>query len=216
MVIEAFPSVEDADEYGLLAMGGDLEVESLLLAYRSGIFPWPVFDKRVITWFAPPERTVLFLKDFKIPKSVQKLRAANKFSFAIDKNCPEVIRRCAASKTRREKGSWITSRMIEGYINLHHAGYCHSVECYEGDELVGGLYGVSIGGTFAGESMFYDRSGASKLSLCYLVEHLQERGATWIDCQQMTPLLASFGAVEISRDEFMQLLPTALGNKALF
>ena len=216
MTVLEFPSVEEADEDGVLCVGGDLEVESLLLAYRSGIFPWPVSAKYPIVWFAPPKRALLFLDDVHISRSLARKRD-DTCTFHIDRDFPEVIRACAAAKNRRlGPGTWITPAMVEAYIELHRRGWCHSVECWIDGELAGGLYGVSIGKFFAGESMFYRKPNASKLALWYLTEWLREQGAEWIDCQQLTPLLKSFGAREVSRAEFMELLRTAVESPPLF
>ncbi|MFN8391729.1 MAG: leucyl/phenylalanyl-tRNA--protein transferase [Bdellovibrionota bacterium] len=211
MTISAFPPVDDADEDGLLCVGGDLEVDSLLLAYRSGIFPWPVSTDCPLVWFAPPTRAVLFLDQVHISRSLMRARERSGFTFSIDSQCENVIRNCARSKNRgKQRGTWIIPQMIKAYSALHRAGWCHSVECLDGDRLVGGLYGVSIGDMFAGESMFYLEPNASKLALWHLITHLQERNVPWLDCQQLTPLLASFGAVEIPRKQFMGLLGEAV------
>ncbi len=218
MVIAQFPPLESADHNGLLAVGGDLEVESLILAYRSGIFPWPVYQDGPIPWFAPPKRAVLFLKDFHVPRSLRRLRTKMTYSFAFNRDFSQVIRQCSSVGNRSEgERTWITPQVIAAYTELHRLGYCHSVECYDGSELIGGLYGVSIGLMFAGESMFHKQENASKLCLCALVDHLREREVEWIDCQQMTPLFESFGAVEIERAEFMKLLEPAVNtNVKLF
>jgi len=215
MAIEAFPNVELADEYGLLAIGGDLEVESLLLAYQSGIFPWPMSEIDEIPWFSPPERALIFFSELKISKSLAKRRKKCGFNFKIDADFEKVIGECRASKTRKEVGqSWITDEMESAYLALHRAGHAHCVACYNKEEqLVGGIYGVSINGMFAGESMFYHEPDASKLSLWYLIEHLQSKGATWLDCQQLTPLVEKFGAKEIPRSQFLKLLDEALDQQ---
>ena len=206
MVIKAFPSPDTADEYGLVAIGGDLDVESLVLAYSSGIFPWPVADEAVLTWFSPPERAVLFLDRVRVSKSLGKEFQQTTLKFFIDKDTEKVIQECASLTNRKEDGTWITNEIRKAYVAFHKAGYCHSVSCYDGEELVGGLYGVSINGMFAGESLFYRKPNASKLCLLYLIEYLRQKGVRWIDCQQMTPLLESFGAVELSREEFLDML----------
>lgn len=215
MVIEAFPPVELADEYGLLAIGGDLDVESLLLAYSNSIFPWPIQDFDEIPWFSPPLRAVIFFSELKIPKSLKKRRRNCGFRFTIDQDFPAVIDACRASNTRKRSGeTWITAAMQTAYINLHRAGFAHSLECYnQHAELVGGIYGVGINGMFAGESMFYRESDASKLALWQLIEHLQQRGATWLDCQQLTPLVEQFGAREIPRQDFLELLDEAIDKE---
>lgn len=215
MAIERFPPVEYADEHGLLALGGDLEVESLLLAYSSGIFPWPLGGGalREIPWFAPPMRGVLFLKDYSPPRSLRKAERRGGFELRVNTAFRDVITNCAVANNRPgQRGSWITRHMVSAYTELHQAGYAHSIECFVGEELVGGLYGVGIGGMFAGESMFYRQPNASKLALNYLVEILRARGSEWIDCQQLTPFFSSLGAVEIERNRFMGLLREAVSR----
>lgn len=222
MVIAEFPDPEDSDESGLLAIGGDLEVDSLLLAYSSGIFPWPL-NEEILTWFSPPRRAVLHLTKLHISRSLRRALNSNKFEFAIDCNCPEVIRQCRLAGNRRtgkgnpQSGTWITADMQDAYIALHKAGYCHSAESYENGELVGGLYGVSIGAMFAGESMFFKRPDASKVAFARFAVHLRESGAEWLDCQVMTPLFEAFGAEEIEREEFLGMLKNAIrSDRALF
>jgi leucyl/phenylalanyl-tRNA--protein transferase len=222
MPIAQFPPVEEADDSGLLGIGGDVSVPSLLLAYQSGIFPWPIIDDDVLAWFAPPERSLLFLEEFHIPRSLQKERKKSSFQFTIDRAFDQVIHACSQaenrydSKGRPQNGTWITEEMVAGYQAFHQAGYAHSVECWDGSDLVGGLYGVSVGGMFAGESMFHKKSNASKLALLFLVDFLKEHSVPWIDCQVMTPLFESFGARDISRDAFMRLLKTSLSKPAPF
>ena len=215
MAISRFPPVDSADEDGLLAVGGDLDVDSLLLAYRNGIFPWPA-GEHLLAWFSPPVRAVLFLEDFHISKSLEKKVKKEAYTLCINRDTPSVIRACAkASNRKRQRGTWITGEMIEAYIHFHTAGYCHSVECYLGNSLVGGLYGVCINGFFAGESMFHTESDASKICLVHLVHTLKSRGFTWLDCQVMTPLLETFGACEVSRGAFLDLLEESLKQKSV-
>lgn len=215
MVITAFPPVSEANEYGLLGVGGDLEIESLVLAYRSGVFPWPVFQEDVLTWFAPPLRALLFFDRFHISRSLQKRLRSTTLRYSFDTAFPQVIERCASAKNRKgQAGTWISPEICQAYIQLHGAGYAHSIECWNGSQLVGGVYGVAIGQMFAGESMFHSETDASKLALCWLVEHLSKQGVTWLDCQQLTPLLESFGAEEVSREDFMELLATAVNQPA--
>lgn len=209
-MIEAFPPVELADEYGLLAVGGDLEVPSLLLAYRSGIFPWPIEGIREIPWFSPPERFLLFFSDLRISRSLRKAIKGCRYTLSADLAFERVIRACAKVRRKDQRGSWITDRMVRAYCDLHRAGYAHSIECWDGAELVGGLYGVGIGGMFAGESMFYLRPYASQFALIGLIGVLQRRGSPWIDCQQETPFFAGFGARAVPREEFLALLRTRL------
>lgn len=213
MAILEFPPVDFADADGLLAVGGDLDVESLLLAYRSGIFPWPVDDEH-LTWFAPSRRAVIFVKDFSISKSLRRELRRNEYRFAFNENFEQVIRECAEIKNRgRQTGTWITEDIVTAYSEMQSAGFAHSIECYYEDELVGGLYGVAIGGMFAGESMFYRRSNASKLALWHAIEHLENKGVKWMDCQVINPFLKSLGAVTIDRVEYMTLLEEALAKQ---
>ncbi len=215
MVIARFPPVDLADEYGILGVGGDVEVETLLNAYRSGIFLWPVKEGQLV-WFAPPNRAILRLKDFIPSASLVKERKRSGYSFRINTAFEEVVAACAEWRNRKgQKGTWITADVIKGYTALHYAGHCHSVECYYKDLLVGGLYGVSIGHMFAGESMFHRRPNASKLALWFLIDYLKERGIEWIDCQNMTDFLKQLGAIEISRDEFMKMLKESLSNQMM-
>ena len=210
MPILQFPPLETADEHGLIAIGGDLEVESLLLAYRNGIFPWPIHSD-ILSWFAPPMRAVLFFNQFHISRSLKKFRSNSDWEIKIDNDFDTVIRECAKIINRpTQSGTWITPQIIESYSRLHSAGFAHSIECYEGSDLVGGVYGVCINGFFAAESMFYRKPNASKLCIWHLVELLSSHGIEWIDCQVMSPFLATFGTTEITRDEFMKILPKAL------
>ncbi|MBV9468903.1 MAG: leucyl/phenylalanyl-tRNA--protein transferase [Abitibacteriaceae bacterium] len=203
-----FPPVEAANADGLLAVGGKLSVSTLREAYHNGIFPWPVEDFPLL-WFAPPRRAILPFDQFHISRRLQRtLRHAN-FEMRINTNFEAVIRACAEQRQDAE-GTWITDEMLEAYIALHQAGDAHSVETYQNGELVGGLYGVAFGSYFAGESMFYKVSDASKAALVHLVEYLQTKGATWLDAQMMTLLFANFGACEIPRRRFMKMLKIAL------
>lgn len=210
-----FPPVELADaESGLLAVGGDLEVPSLELAYRSGIFPWPHAENQPLLWFAPKKRAVLFFDQFKIPRRLQRDIRRSDLEFRVDTCFAEVIRACAASKTRKGcPGTWIIPEMVDAYIDFHHMGFAHSFEAFNPEgKLVGGMYGVSIGTYFAGESMFFLESNASKFAFVGAVEHLRGRGMKWLDVQVMTPLVEMLGAVEIPRAVFMQLLDEALNG----
>lgn len=209
-----FPDVELADETGLLAVGGELSVQMLLAAYSSGIFPWPIEEFSEIPWFAPAQRAVLFFKDLSISRSMRKLSRNHPYELRFNSAFIEVVRGCAA-KRASQSGTWITEEIIKGYSALHAHGFALSVECFAEDKLVGGLYGVSIGGFFAGESMFHLSSNTSKLCLLYLIEHLAGQGVEWIDCQQSTPLLDSFGARCVPRTEFMKLLAVALEKPQL-
>lgn len=202
-----FPPLETADEDGLLAVGGDFSILTLTTAYHSGVFPWPVEGVPPL-WFAPPERCVLFLDEFHISKRLRRDLKSCDFEYSINHDFASVIAHCAAPRTY-ESGTWIVPELQRAYIELHQAGHAHSIEVRENGELVGGLYGVSWGNYFGGESMFHTRSNASKAALIFLVETLRSRGATWIDVQTPTPLFLSFGARLISRDDFMSLLNEA-------
>lgn len=202
-----FPPVERANSDGLLAYGGNLRLSTLRLAYQRGIFPWPV-DGYPLLWFAPPRRGILHLDEFHIPRRLARTLRQNPFEMRIDTAFPEVIRACAAAR-RDEEGTWITPPMIAAYIRLHRAGEAHSVEAWRDGELVGGLYGVSWGAYFCGESMFHHETDASKAAIVHLVHHLQSRGATWLDTQMLTPLFTSFGTREVPRADFMEMLGDA-------
>ncbi len=215
MAILRFPSVEHADPTGLLAVGGDLEIPSLKLAYENGVFPWPT-EGLPLLWFSPPFRAILEFEELKVPKRLERELKKKNFTFKINQNFSEVIERCSEGKTRKSLGTWITEEVIDAYIAFHQAGYAHSFECYgKNGKLIGGMYGVGIGGFFAGESMFYLESGASKATLLFAVNTLKERGASWIDVQMLTPLLESLGAKEIPRLQFMKKLNKALKNERL-
>jgi leucyl/phenylalanyl-tRNA--protein transferase len=213
MGLNAFPPVEKADKTGLLAIGGELDIETLLTAYSSGIFPWP-FDERFMAWFAPPKRAVLFLDDYHVSKRLLSIIKKNEYKIKVNKNFEKVIRYCATSQNRKgQKGTWIIDPMIEAYCDLQRAGFAHSVECYMDGELCGGVYGVAIGKMFAGESMFYVKPNASQIAFYHLVKHLKSEGVKMLDCQVMTPHSKKFGAVEIKREEFMRLLKKAVREK---
>jgi len=206
MVVTSFPPSHLADENGLLAIGGDVDLETLLLAYRSGIFPWPL-EGEVLTWFAPPVRAILEIDQFILSRSMRRFLKRHDLEIFLNRDFESTIIACQQSTNRDgQLGTWITDDLIEGYLRLHEAGYAHSVECYDGRQLVGGLYGVSLGVMFAGESMFHIRNNASKLCFCFLVSYLRSHSVSWIDCQVMTPLTASFGAHEVQRTEFEEML----------
>jgi leucyl/phenylalanyl-tRNA--protein transferase len=189
----------------IIAVGADLDIETLRDAYRHGIFPWP-HDELPLPWFSPRRRAVLFFDDLHVGRSLRRSAKRAGFRFTIDAAFDRVIRACAAASRREQEGTWIGPGIVRAYSLLHRAGDAHSVEAWDGKGLVGGLYGVDSGGVFTGESMFYQRPEASKLALLHLVEHLRVRGATWLDCQIMTPHMRALGARMISREEFIDLL----------
>ncbi|MFO0417226.1 MAG: leucyl/phenylalanyl-tRNA--protein transferase [Pseudomonadota bacterium] len=200
-----FPDVDTADEDGLLALGGDLEPESLLLAYRSGIFPWPVDN--VLAWWAPPERGVVFLDELHISRSLARELKTARYETKIDGAFAEVITRCAEVVNRGDQGgTWITPYLRKAYIEFAKLGYARSFESYFNGELVGGLYGVMIDNFFVAESSFYRMPNASKVAFVAMTSHLKSLGIKWFDCQMVTPFSKSFGARSIPRAEFMRLL----------
>jgi leucyl/phenylalanyl-tRNA--protein transferase len=189
--------------------------QQLLAAYTQGIFPMAASrDAEELEWFLPQERGVLPLDAFHIPRSVQKLLRKHPYDIRCDAAFPEVIRGCAEAPGRED--TWINDTIIRLYTELWRMGFAHSVECWRGDQLCGGLYGVAIGGVFCGESMFSLESGASKVALCYLVTHLREREFQLLDTQYVNPYLAQFGAVSISRAEYLQRLARALSFRCRF
>jgi leucyl/phenylalanyl-tRNA--protein transferase len=211
-----FPDPGSASVDGIVAFGGSLSTTNLVRAYRRGIFPWPI-DENLLPWCCPEERAILEFKDLYIPRRLARLKRQMPFRFTIDQAFGEVIAACAKVKRKGESGTWITAQMMRAYCELYKKGYAHSVEAWEGNTLVGGLYGVDAGGAFSGESMFCYRSNASMLALLYLIEHLQKRGLDWIDIQMITPHMEALGAKSIDRSEFLQKLSLALKREiALF
>lgn len=204
-----FPPATSADRDGLVAVGGDLSVERLLLAYRSGIFPWPIFHDDLMTWFSPDPRAILELDQLHVSRSLHKVLRRGAFEVTVNHDFAGVLDGCGAPAPDRPS-TWITREMKHAYIRLHREGHAHSVESRLEGELVGGLYGVAIGGFFAGESMFSKVTNASKVALVTLVERLRVQGYKLLDIQQATPHLMSMGAVEIPRKRYLQRLQEAL------
>jgi len=200
-----FPPAELAEKNGLLAIGGDLSPERLLLAYRSGIFPW-YSEGDPILWWSPSPRLVIFPAEFKIPKRLSRLVRQGKYTVTMNHVFRQVITACATTDKRQGKGTWITNDMIEAYCMLHEMGYAHSVECWLDDELAGGLYGISLGGIFFGESMFSQQTNSSKIGLVHLIKKLQKSNFDLIDCQMKTEHLIQFGAREIPGNDFRKML----------
>lgn len=201
-----FPPVQDAlrEPNGLLAAGGDLSAARLTEAYRHGIFPW--FNPgEPILWWSPDPRMVLFPSEFKLSRSLRKTLKKRDYEVRMDTAFADVMRACAAPR-EAGSGTWIGAGMVAAYTRLHEMGLAHSVETWRGDELIGGLYGVAMGRMFYGESMFSRASDASKIALAHLVRYLARRGFGMIDCQMKTAHLASLGAREISRAEFLRHL----------
>ncbi|NNE76513.1 MAG: leucyl/phenylalanyl-tRNA--protein transferase [Pricia sp.] len=203
----AFPPIQNANSEGLLAVGGDLSVERLILAYTSGIFPW-FNDDSLILWWSPSRRMVLFPHKIKISKSMKKVLKSGQFRLTKNTCFEAVIEECSKIKREGQEGTWITDNMKNAYIELYKAGYAKSYEVWEGNELVGGLYGIDLGHVFCGESMFSRVSNASKFAFIQLAQELERKHYTVIDCQLYTPHLESLGAEEIPSNEFLKLLKT--------
>ncbi|HVU35790.1 MAG TPA: leucyl/phenylalanyl-tRNA--protein transferase [Opitutaceae bacterium] len=204
----SWASPDPADEIGLVALDYTLSPERLISAYRHGIFPWPDGTPfSPIPWVCPPRRAILEFAELHVPKNLRRSqRALARLRFSVDEAFELVIHACAAVPRRGQSGTWITPAMSGAYTELHRQGLAHSVEAWDGEALVGGLYGVSAGGVFTGESMFHRLNDASKLCVLYLIDQLQRQGATWMDIQQLTPHFALLGAKEISRDDFLDRL----------
>jgi leucyl/phenylalanyl-tRNA--protein transferase len=205
--VSTFPDPRYAPS-DIIAMGEDLCVATLREAYRKGIFPWP-HDSMPLPWFSPRRRAVIFFDQLHVGRSLRKVQARTTFRFTIDSDFPAVIRACAEAERPDQDGTWIEPAIIAAYTRLHTSGDAHSIEVWDDDTLVGGLYGVDSGGIFTGESMFHRRPNASKLALLFLIEHLRTRGATLLDCQVMTPHMKALGAREIARARFLDALADA-------
>lgn len=201
---DPFPPVEAALQTpnGLLAAGGDLSPERLLAAYREGVFPW-FGEEDPILWWSPDPRMVLYVKEVHVSRSLHKVLKAHRFRVTLDTAFADVVRGCAEAR-RDHEGTWITPAMEEAYVRLAELGHAHSVEAWQGDALVGGLYGVAVGRMFFGESMFSKATDASKVALVSLTRQLDAWGMPLIDCQMSTPHLASLGARDIPRTDFVE------------
>jgi len=199
----SFPPPQDANEDGIVAWGGDLTPSRLIRAYQSGIFPW-YSEGDPIIWWSPEPRLIMELDDFKLSKSLKK--SMKKFEYKFDTNFKLVMQKCQQSPRKGQRGTWINEDIIEAYTTLHDMGIAHSVESYKDGVLVGGLYGVSVGRVFCGESMFASISDASKSAFAMLVKHLKKSGYDFIDCQIPTKHLKSLGAKEVAREYFLQRL----------
>jgi leucyl/phenylalanyl-tRNA--protein transferase len=204
-----FPDPRLAEPDGLLAVGGDLGVERLLTAYAAGVFPWYGPDSPIL-WWSPDPRLVLVPERLHVPRSLERTRRRGTYRVTCDTAFERVIRACAETGRPGQEGTWITEAMIRAYLRLHHEGFAHSFEAWEGEALAGGLYGVSLGAAFFGESMFARRPDASKLAFVASVEFLQLRGIRLVDCQVRTDHLVRFGAEEWPRERFLEALEQAL------
>ena len=200
-----FPPVASATSEGILAVGGDLSSERLLLAYKSGIFPW--FNPgEPILWWAPSSRMVLFFEDLIISKSMRNILNRNVFKITFNQDFKAVISNCRSIKREGQNGTWISDEMIEAYCNLHKLGIAKSVEVWQNEELVGGLYGIDLGNVFCGESMFSKVSNASKVAFITLANQLKKDNYKVLDCQVYNEHLESLGCNEIDREDFMKIL----------
>ncbi len=209
-----FPDPELADDAGLIAQGGELTTEFLLSAYCQGVFPW-FCENEPILWWSPNPRMVLFPEKFKLRKSLLQVIKRNTFELRIDTAFREVITNCSRIPRQHEDETWITKDIIEAYVDLHHQGFAHSFESYHNNELVGGLYGISLGNCFFGESMFFVKPDASKVAFYHLVQFALKNNFAFIDAQQHTNHLSSLGAELIPRSSFLKLLKSSLQNETL-
>ncbi|MBY8963472.1 leucyl/phenylalanyl-tRNA--protein transferase [Flavobacterium sp. D11R37] len=200
-----FPPAQHASPEGILAVGGDLSPERLMLAYRNGIFPW-FDDDDPILWWSPPERMVLFFGELKVSKSMRNVINRGIFRVTFNTAFKAVIEQCSSIKRQGQAGTWITAEMKEAYIKLHELGHAKSVEVWQGDELVGGLYGIDLGHVFCGESMFSKVANASKMAFIALAKKLEAENYRILDCQVHNPHLESLGAREISREAFLKII----------
>jgi leucyl/phenylalanyl-tRNA--protein transferase len=210
-----FPHPLLSDQDGLLAIGASISAQSILLAYQFGIFPWNHQDDPLLWWYSHP-RFVLFPQKLKISKSMKQIIKSDQFCLTIDTHFEEVMLSCRNIKRKNQDNTWITQELINVFLDLHHKGYAHSIEVWENDELVGGLYGLALGKVFYGESMFSKKSNASKFAFIKLVQWLKKHEFKVIDCQQETEHLKQFGAELISKLQFYELLKQNVFEQTLF
>lgn len=210
MAIVAFPPLEEADEHGLLALGGDLELESLLLAYTQGIFPWPISDEYPLAWFSPDPRGILAFDKLHLSKSLRKFLKKNPYEIRFNTNFEAVIMNCARVKRNDQSATWITQEIINAYIEMFKHGFAYSCETYLDNKLVGGVYGVCINRFYSGESMFHLEDNASKVALASLMYMLYQRDIKWLDTQMVTPVVQGLGGVEIPRETYIKMLKASL------
>ena len=203
-----FPPLTEASHEGILAVGGDLSPERLLLAYRNGIFPWFDNDEPIL-WWSPQERMVVNPQDYKVAKSLRNILNRQIFKVTFNQSFSEVIRNCKTVHRKGQEGTWITDSMLEAYEKLHEMGFAKSVEVWQNNELVGGLYGVDLGKVFCGESMFSKVPNASKVAFVSLIKQLKDSNYYLLDCQVHNDHLEKLGAFEISRDNYIKILNSA-------
>ena len=207
-----FPDPRTADSEGLVAVGGDLTVPRLLEAYRTGIFPWTV---KPITWWSPDPRGIFELDGFHVSRSLSRVIHRKVFQITMDRAFREVMEACAAPAPGR-RGAWISPEFIKAYTGLHQKGHAHSIECWQDSKLVGGVYGVAVGGLFAGESMFHRASNASKVALFHLIAHLRRQNFVLFDIQMLTPITTQLGGIAIARDVYLERLAAAVAQPCSF
>ena len=191
---------------GLIFVGGNLEIETLVRAYTLGIYPWPLEENYPLLWFCPQPRGILKFSDLHIPHSLKKILKKSPYRISYNENFYAVVHACAAQKRLGQEGTWIIPEMIQAYIRFHEAGYAHSVEVWDGNDLIGGLYGVFVDGVFSGESMFHTKPNTSKIALVSLVNKLKEKGLSCIYIQMTTPVTQALGGKYISRTDFLNKL----------
>ncbi len=207
MPVKNFPPIETADSEGLLALGGDLSIETLLLAYKSGIFPWPISQDLPTTWFSPDPRGILEYENIHISKSLKKFMKNTPYDIKFNTCFETVISKCSRSLNRTDNAAtWITPEIKQAYIDLHKNKNAYCIETYYNNKLAGGLYGICIGEIISGESMFYEKTNASKIALISLMEFLYQHNVNWIDTQMITPVVKQLGGTEITREKFKKKL----------
>lgn len=200
------PSILPDDSDGLVYIGGNLRVETLVQAYSAGIFPWPLEEAYPLFWFCPQPRGVIDFADLHVPRSLEKIRRRGTYRFTFNQAFRRVMEKCAEQPRPGQEGTWIIPSLLPAYEDFHRAGYAHSIECWRGEELVGGLYGVFVRGVFAGESMFHTEPNTSKLCLLEMALKLQSLGYRWMDIQMITPVTEQLGGHYISRADFLARL----------
>ncbi len=205
-----FPPVSEATEDGLVAVGGDLSPETLLEAYRQGIFPWPLSPEFPLAWFSPDPRGVLDFRELHIPRSLAKVQRQSPFELHMNRGFSEIIRLCARVPRKDQPGTWITPDIVQGYSELFQQGHAWCVGAWQGQRLVGGVYGVKLKNFRSGESMFTLEDNAGKLALLHAIDAFEQEGIEWLDTQMVTPVVESLGGHYIERSEFLELLAKSL------
>lgn len=211
-----FPPVENADANGIVAIGGNLNLDTIIAAYLDGIFPWPISTDVPLTWFSPDPRGIIELNNFHISRSLRRFVNKTNYIVRFNQDFENVIELCGKIRKNEKDGTWINKEIIKGYHDLFHQNMAYCVSVYDQDELVGGIYGVCIGEIISGESMFFTKTNASKLAMVKLIEKLKSKNIKWIDTQMVTPVVKNFGGVEISRKLFISMLSQLDTNRSRF